>query len=485
MLVNLAMALKALERNRLQASLTLSGMAIGVAMVVIVAGLGRGAQLRIEDSIERAGPTRITIRAGNFQPTAIAAAAFEEGSGGGLSQGGLGDGGGDPVPGDADSIAAALALREEKEAAARAAASMKIRSPAAPLSLEELDLLATAIPGVRAASGSIEANVRLDEAVGSRVRAIRLHGYQQAWPEMAGWRVRAGRGITPAEHDGSAPVAVITAATAARMWPDAEAIGQTLQVNGFELSVVGIVAIPGSDSDFVLVPDVFVPLALAQTLIDRRTLDRIDVRSVSVAQTSAVAETITETLRRQRGLPDDTLSDFRVETQSTSAMPGLGTDPRLAMAVQSNVVEFEKASWEEMARSLRRAGNTFTALLSAAAAVSLLVGGIGVMNVMLVSVTARTREIGLRMAMGARVRDVLVQFLVEAVTLAVLGGLIGLLVGAGALWTASRGLDWATSLSPGMLFLGMAVAAVTGIVFGYGPANRAARLDPVVALRSE
>jgi putative ABC transport system permease protein len=302
---------------------------------------------------------------------------------------------------------------------------------------------------------------------------------------MAGWRLREGRGITAAEHDDSAPVAVVTEAAATRLWPGGQAIGKTLPVNGVQLSIVGVVAIPGSDTGFVLVPDVHAPLALAQTLTDRRTLDRIDVRSVSVAQTSAVAEAITEDLRRARALPDDTLSDFRVETQSTSAMPGLGTDPRLAMAVQSNVVEFEKASWEEMARSLRRAGNTFTALLTAAAAVSLLVGGIGVMNVMLVSVTARTREIGLRMAMGARVRDVLLQFLVEAVTLAVLGGLIGLLVGAAALWVANRGLSWATALSPNMLLLGIAVAAITGIVFGFGPANRAARLDPVVALRSE
>ena len=209
------------------------------------------------------------------------------------------------------------------------------------------------------------------------------------------------------------------------------------------------------------------------------------MRSISVARTTAVAESITETLRRIRELPDDTLNDFRVETQTTSAMPGLGNDPRLAMAVQSNVVEFEKASWEEMARSLRRAGQTFTLLLSAAAAVSLLVGGIGVMNVMLVSVTARTREIGLRMAIGARVRDVLTQFLVEAVTLALLGGVLGLLVGACGLWAANRGFNWATALSMDMLLLGIVVAAVTGIVFGFGPAHQAARLDPVVALRSE
>ncbi len=485
MLVNLGMALKALSRNRLQASLTLSGMAIGVAMVVIVAGLGRGAQLRIEDSIERAGPTRITVRAGNFQPTAIAAAAFEEGSGGGLSQGGLGGGDGDPSPSDADALAVTLALREEKEAAARAAAKMKVRSPAAPLTLSELAALATEVADVRAVAGSVVANVRLDEAVGRRVRAVRLHGFQEAWSDMSGWRVLKGRAVSRAEHTDSATVAVIPPAAAERLWPEEEPLGKTLRIGGQEIAVVGVVDTPEIEEGFVLVPDIFVPLALAQELANQTELDRIDVRSISVARTTAVAESITDTLRRIRELPDDTLNDFRVETQSAAAMPGLGTDPRLAMAVQSNVVEFEKASWEEMARSLRRAGQTFTLLLSAAAAVSLLVGGIGVMNVMLVSVTARTREIGLRMAMGARVRDVLTQFLVEAVTLALLGGILGLLVGAGGLWAADRGFDWATALSFDMLLLGILVAALTGIVFGFGPAHRAARLDPVVALRSE
>jgi ABC-type antimicrobial peptide transport system permease subunit len=198
-----------------------------------------------------------------------------------------------------------------------------------------------------------------------------------------------------------------------------------------------------------------------------------------------VAADITARLRKLRELPEDTLEDFRVETQSVSAMPSMGLDPRVARAVHANVSGFEQAAWEEMARSMRQAGRTFTLLLGAAAAVSLVVGGIGVMNIMLVSVAARNREIGLRMAMGARTADVLTQFLVEAITLAALGGLIGVVLGACGLMVVRYGLHWATAVSPVMLLLAASMAVATGIVFGLGPARRAAVLDPVVALRAE
>ena len=177
--------------------------------------------------------------------------------------------------------------------------------------------------------------------------------------------------------------------------------------------------------------------------------------------------------------------DFRAETQSVAAMPGMGSDPRLARAVHSNTAGFEQASWEQMAKSLRQAGRTFTLLLAGAAAVSLLVGGIGIMNIMLVSVTARTREIGLRMALGARAGDVMLQFLVEAVALAGLGGLVGLLLGMGGLLVTQYGFHWAAATSPAMFAVALAMAAVTGMVFGFVPARRAAYLDPVIALRSE
>jgi putative ABC transport system permease protein len=246
-----------------------------------------------------------------------------------------------------------------------------------------------------------------------------------------------------------------------------------------------VVEVPAGEVGSSLIPNVYLPMRVAQRLLGRETYDLITVRTTSVATTTGVAKSIKERLRLLRELPEDTLDDFRVETQSVAAMPSMGMDPRLARSVHANVVEFEQASWEEMAKSLRQAGRTFTLLLAAAAAVSLLVGGIGVMNIMLVSVAARTREIGLRMAMGARMNDVMIQFMVEAVTLAALGGLIGLVLGSAGLLFAKYGFHWATAISPLMLLLAVAMATVTGVIFGYGPARRAAVLDPVVALKSE
>jgi putative ABC transport system permease protein len=278
---------------------------------------------------------------------------------------------------------------------------------------------------------------------------------------------------------------LVTASVAERLWPDRSSLEAGLKIGGLHLRNVGVLRDAADDGADGVVPRIFVPLTLARSLLGRDDYDEINVRSMSVASTSQVMDDIRTGLRDLRQLPEDTVDDFRVESQSTAAMPGMGMDPRLSRAVQGNVIEFEREAWEEMALSLRRAGRTFTILLSAAAAVSLVVGGIGVMNIMLVSVVARTREIGLRMALGARMRDVLMQFMAEAVTLAALGGAIGLVLGCIGLYAAANGLQWATAISPVMFLAAIVMAAATGVVFGYGPARRAALLDPVVALKAE
>jgi ABC-type antimicrobial peptide transport system permease subunit len=164
---------------------------------------------------------------------------------------------------------------------------------------------------------------------------------------------------------------------------------------------------------------------------------------------------------------------------------GKGINPMLARAVMGSVVGLDKITLEEMARTLERSSRTMTLLLASVAAVSLLVGGIGIMNIMLVSVTERTREIGLRRAVGARSRDVLIQFLAEAVTLSMTGGLVGILLGVVASGGVGRLLRWTTVISPESVVIAAGVAAAVGIFFGFYPARQASRLDPIDALRYE
>jgi putative ABC transport system permease protein len=162
---------------------------------------------------------------------------------------------------------------------------------------------------------------------------------------------------------------------------------------------------------------------------------------------------------------------------------GLYTE--VAAFALANMPKLDSATTEEMAGTLNRAGGTMTALLGSIAGISLVVGGIGIMNVMLVAVSERTREIGLRLAVGARRRDVLWQFLLEAVALSLAGSVTGVVAGIGAARALTALMDWPTRVSPDAVLLAVGIAAVVGIAFGYYPARRASRLDPIVALRRE
>jgi putative ABC transport system permease protein len=475
MSVSLASTLKSLMRNRLQALLTLCGMSVGVAMVVIVSGLGLGAHRKIESQLESAGPTLITIRSGNFTPLGAVTTGEEDSSGGEVGQGSVTMNGIDPS--DTSGVAAIRARHVVKKT--------RYKTPATPLGDAELQMLKTDVPHLRAISATMDGNVSLATDSGTLSNVVHVYGFQADWPDMQGWKLAAGRWISASEHTAGAPVALLTAAAAARLWPsDPTPIGRTLKFGGHTVTVVGV--LEGQATALAaIVPSVYVPLALARVLLNRQYYDLITVRATSVEVATSVAQQIRQELRGLHHLPDDTVSDFRVETQSVAAMPSMGLNPEMVRSVHSNVFNLDETSYEQMARSLRKAGRTFSLLLAGAAAVSLLVGGIGVMNIMLVSVTARTREIGLRVAVGARTRDVLVQFLAEAIALASLGGLFGVALGAIGLTSVKYSLHWATAISPVMLCLALLMAAVTGVVFGYGPARRAAVLDPVIALRSE
>jgi ABC-type antimicrobial peptide transport system permease subunit len=470
---------KSLLRNRLQASLTLIGMSVGVAMVVIVSGLGLGAHQKIEAQLQSAGPTLITIRSGNFTPAGASGTGQEDGSGGEVGQGG-----GALSVGDGGAATEASAANPNVQASRRMVKMSRFHSPATPLGEADTRVV-SGMHDVTAVAASMDGNVSLGQDADTLMHVVHVNGFETSWPEMQGWKLASGRWISDVEQREGAAVALLPEGAAVRLWPDAPTpLGRALKFNGQVVTVVGTFTAHDVDTQAVI-PQVYTDLTQARKLLGRDDYDTITVRAAAVDVMSALAARIGSSLRQLHKLPADTFDDFRVQTQSASAMKGLGTSPSTVRSVHSNMFNLDQASYEEMARSLRKAGQTFSLLLAGGAAVSLLVGGIGVMNIMLVSVTARTREIGLRMAVGARTRDVLMQFLSEAIMLACLGGLLGLLLGTVGLTTLSHTLHWAAVVSPTMLVLALLMAAITGVVFGYGPARRGAILDPVIALRSE
>jgi putative ABC transport system permease protein len=227
------------------------------------------------------------------------------------------------------------------------------------------------------------------------------------------------------------------------------------------------------------------PYTTTHRLLNLSKLNDITITAASSGDVTRVAREITRLLRQRHGIGDNQPDDFTVLTQATRALTTGGLPPSVARAVAGNVAELERVTLEQLASTLERASRTMTWLLAAVAAVSLVVGGIGIMNITLLSVTERTREIGLRLAVGARTRDVMRQFLIEAVAISLAGGVAGIIVGTLAAAVIARTLNWATVVSPVSVVLAFGVAALVGVFFGWYPAKRASLLDPIVALRHE
>jgi putative ABC transport system permease protein len=279
-------------------------------------------------------------------------------------------------------------------------------------------------------------------------------GESPDYPQIRDWDLASGAMFTEGDVRGLAKVAVIGKTVVDQLYPDDDPIGQTLIVRNIPFKVVGVLAskgfnLFGQDQDDVVV----IPYTSHMRRLSKRTfVNSIMVQAADKNSITRVQDEITSLLRDRHKSAEP---DFTVRTQ---------------------------LELMQMATSTSR---VMSVLLAAIASVSLLVGGIGIMNIMLVSVTERTREIGIRMAVGARGRDILIQFLIEAVTLSALGGLIGIILGMGAAWITSHFTGWPT-LTP-VLWIGIACvsSAGIGIVSGFYPAWKASRLDPIEALRYE
>jgi putative ABC transport system permease protein len=287
-------------------------------------------------------------------------------------------------------------------------------------------------------------------------------GITPEWLEVKEWSLVDGRPITADDHRTAAKVALIGQTVAGNLFGGDNPIGSSIRISRVPFTVIGVLErkgqnTSGQDQDDI----VMVPLSTGrQKLFGRvpgqaRAVWAITVKVRDGEDLGEAEGRIRELLRQRHRLPLTQDDDFTVR------------NPLEVLQVQ-----------EEASRVM-------ASLLAAVASVSMLVGGIGIMNIMLVSVTERTREIGLRMAVGARRRDILVQFLVEAVTLSVIGGVIGVAVGLGGSHAISYFADWQTLIAVKAIVVAFGFAAATGTVFGFYPAHKAARLDPIEALRYE
>jgi putative ABC transport system permease protein len=293
--------------------------------------------------------------------------------------------------------------------------------------------------------------------------STQIYGTTPEYLEAREWPIAAGRGFEPSEVSGAGKVCLIGATVARQLFGSADPVDQVIRIKRVPFTVIGVLetkgqSLMGTDQDDVII----VPIATARgrvlgsaTQAKQRAVSTIWVKAAEGYDTKVVEEQVRALLRQRHRLQP-------------------GTDDDFSLRNLQEVMSAQEASSRVLAL-----------LLAAVASVSLLVGGIGIMNIMLVSVTERTREIGLRMAVGARTRDILGQFLVEAVTLSLIGGLIGVALGVGTSLAIGSWLGWRVALSPDAIGLAVAFAFVIGVFFGFYPARKAARLNPVEALRFE
>jgi putative ABC transport system permease protein len=328
------------------------------------------------------------------------------------------------------------------------------------LTEEDAQAIAVDVAEVQVAAPSLRAGVQV--VSGNANWSTSALGTTNDYLEAREWPLESGRLFEAAEVAGSAKVAIIGQTTARELFGDADPLDQVIRVKKVPVMIIGVLAKKGQNSMGQDQDDILVlPISTFRNRVQggwggkSKRVGSISVK-VREGQSMKDAEDSIKDLLRQR---------FKVQPNA---------DDPFSIRNLTEILQAQEASSRIM-----------TLLLSAVAGISLVIGGIGIMNIMLVSVTERTREIGLRMAVGARSRDILTQFLIEAVTLSLIGGAIGVVLGAGATWAIGSFAGWQVTMTPASILLAAGFSGFVGVLFGFYPARRASRLLPIQALRYE
>ena len=394
----LSLALTQLRRNWTRSALTSLGVLIGVAAVIAMVGLGRGATRSIENDLSSMGSNLLIAQAGT---------------------------GGGP----------------------------QSRTPAPPFDMTDVRAIKEQVPYVRAVAPWV--NVNVTAVSGSIEWDTQVTGSTRDYIVAGEWGIARGREFTEGEERAGASVCLLGETVRQELLGAQEPIGATIRLGTVSCTVIGILGPKGTNTMGMDQDDrVYAPLGLVQ----RRLIGSNDIPSIQVSVDEVGHMDIAEAeldalLRKRRGIVSDETVNFQIG------------DTRQVASMISGIT------------------NMLTGFLAAIAGVSLLVGGIGIMNIMLVSVTERTREIGIRMSIGALEADVMMQFLVEAVVLSLFGGLLGVALGIVLTAVTATALAVPVVVEPGVVLLALTFSAFIGVGFGWWPARRAARLEPIDALR--